>query len=230
MPNRQITPQRRGSLAGTGSPFGSGGRGGSLFDLHHQMNRLFDDLFDRGGLPATGASGSRATMSAPALEVHQTDDLVEITAELPGVREEDIDLQVEDGVLTLSGEKRSHRTDQEHGYSERSYGRFERTISLPANIDEDACRAEFRDGVLRIALPRAAEKQRGRKIPLGGTGVGGTQQVGQQQPAAHNDSKPAPSQMAAQKSPGSTGQQGSGGQGSGGQGSGGQGSSSQAGS
>jgi len=199
MANRQLTPYRRGSVA----PGGLGG--GSLFDLHRQMNRLFDDLFDTAPVAQSGTGGSGAMLSAPALEVHQSDDKLEITAELPGVRQEDIDLHVEDGVLTLSGEKRSERTDQERGYSERSYGRFERAITLPSNVDEEACRAEFKDGVLTITLPRAAEKQRGRKIPLGG---GGPQpQVGQQ---AHNDTHEPPRQQAAEQAKGSGGQQGTG--------------------
>src|SRR5690606_14294228 len=93
-----LTPRRRGSLV-TGGP-----SGGGLFDLHRQMNRLFDDLFDQHGDSGVYA---RAGMKTPALEIHQTDDRHEITAELPGVREEDIDLTVEDGVLTLRGEKKS---------------------------------------------------------------------------------------------------------------------------
>lgn len=203
MANRQVTPYRRGSLGGAGGP-GSPSGGGSLFDLHHQMNRLFDDLFDRG----SAAGQQRGQMlAAPALEVHQSEDKVEITAELPGVKQEDIDLHVEEGILTLSGEKRSERTDEQAGYSERSYGRFERTITLPPNVDEDACRADFRDGVLTITLPRAAEKQRGRKIPLGG---GGQQAGGRQGHQAHNDAHEPPRQQAASQSPGSTGQPGAG--------------------
>jgi len=139
---------------------------------------------------------------------------LEITAELPGVKQEDIDVHVEDGVLTLSGEKRSEKSDEQRGYSERSYGRFERTITLPPNVDEDACRADFRDGVLTITVPRAAEKQRGRKIPLGGGG----QQAGGQAPQtgslqahqAHNDAHEPPRQQAASQSPGSTSQPGAG--------------------
>ena len=153
-----LTPRRRGSHV-TGGP-----SGGGLFDLHRQMNRLFDDLFDQHGDSGVYA---RAGMNTPAMEIHQTDDRLEITAELPGVREEDIDLTVEDGVLTLRGEKKSSREDQERGYSERSYGTFERRLTLPSNIDEEACSADFKDGVLTITLPKA-EKARGRRIPLGG--------------------------------------------------------------
>lgn len=155
-----LTPRRRGTLAGSGL-----GGGGGLFDLHRQMNRLFDDLFDQDGDSGVYA---RPGMSTPAMDIHQGEDKIEITAELPGVREEDIELTVEDGVLTLRGEKKSSRDDQQRGYSERSYGTFERRLTLPSNIDEEACSADFKDGVLTITLPKSAEKARGRRIPLGG--------------------------------------------------------------
>lgn len=140
------------------------GSSGSIFDLHQQVNRLFDDLFDQ-----DGDSGfyARSGMSAPAMEVHRDGDKLEITAELPGVKEEDVDLTVQDGVLTLRGEKKSTRKDEERGYSERSYGSFERRITLPQDVDTDACSANFSDGVLTINLPISQEKSRGKRIPLG---------------------------------------------------------------
>ena len=161
-----LTPYRRRQPASTGSG------GGGLFDLHRQMNSLFADLFDQEG--DSGFFG-RSGMAAPAMDVHQDEQKVEITAELPGVKQEDIDLSVEDGVLTLRGEKKSTRKDEQNGYSERSYGSFERRLTLPANIDEDACTADFKDGVLTITLPKTAEKSRGRKIPLGSQQEGGSQ-------------------------------------------------------
>ena len=153
-----LTPFRRSYPAARGST------GGSLFDLHRQVNRLFDDLFDQ-----DGDSGfyARAGMAAPAMDIHQDDKQMEITAELPGVKEDDIDITIDDGILTLRGEKRCAREDTETGYRERSYGSFERRITLPANIDEDACAADFKDGVLTITLPKSEEKARGRKIELG---------------------------------------------------------------
>jgi HSP20 family protein len=190
MANGSLTPWRPRSLV-SGGPFGGGSLGtGSLFDLHRQMNRLFDDLFEGGGSSGGRAGGG---LSAPALDVHTDERQIEITAELPGVKQEDIELTVEDGVLTLSGEKKSERKD-ENGYSERSYGRFERRITLPSNVDEEQCSADFKDGVLHITLPRTEAKSRGRRIPLGG---GGAQQ---QRPEAQNDSNPTSRQEAAQES------------------------------
>ena len=188
----------RGYLApwrGSGSlaPIGpESGFGGSLFDLHRRMNRLFDNLLEQGD--GDGAALGRATLAPPALDIAQNDKQIEITAELPGVKEEDIDLSIEDGVLTLSGEKKSERKDEERGYSERSYGRFERRLALPSDIDDEQCSAEFRDGVLRIVIPKAAEKQRGRRIPLGG---GGAQP---NRPAeAQNDRQPPMQQAASEE-------------------------------
>lgn len=148
-----LSPNRRGTMAG-----------GSLFDLNRQINRMFDDLFDQ-----DGDSGfyARSGISAPAMDIHRDDDKIEITAELPGVKEEDIDLTVHDGVLTLRGEKKAARTDERRGYSERSYGSFERRITLPQDVDTDQCSADFSDGVLTITLPVNAEKARGKRIPLG---------------------------------------------------------------
>ena len=156
---RYITPLR---------PTASRSGGGSIFDLHRQMNRLFDDLLDNGTGGAAGGQGGALgqNASAPVMDVHQEDGRIEITAELPGVREEDIDLSVEDGVLILSGEKKSHREDSQGAYRERSYGRFERRITLPQNIDEQAIEADFEHGVLTVTLP-LAERQTGRKIQLG---------------------------------------------------------------
>lgn len=152
-----LTPFRSRTPATTGAA-------GSLFDLHRQVNRLFDDLFDQ-----DGDSGfyARAGMAAPAMDIHQDDKQLEITAELPGVRQEDIDITIDDGVLTLRGEKKSTREDKDTGYRERSYGSFERRITLPATIDEENCSADFKDGVLTITLPKSEEKARGRKIQLG---------------------------------------------------------------
>lgn len=197
MANGYLSPWRRGSLAA-----GRGLGGGSLFDLHRQMNRLFDDLFDRG---ADTDIATRQGMSAPAIDVLQDDDKIEITAELPGVREEDIELGIDDGVLTLRGEKKSSRTDEERGYSERSYGMFERRLTLPPNIDEERCSADFRDGVLTITLPKTAEKQRGRRIPLGGQQPQTIEAQGEQAPMQQAAQEPDRSR---QESEAQAGQQG----------------------
>jgi HSP20 family protein len=194
MANGSLTPWRGGSLT-SGGAFGTG----SLFDLHRQMNRLFDDLLERTPLADLG-SGTAAMTGWPQLEIEQQDDRIQIVAELPGVDEKDIELSIDDGVVSLTGEKRSERKD-EQGYSERSYGRFERRIALPSNVDEDKCSADFKNGVLTITVPRSEEKSRGRRIPLGQRGKES------QRIEAQNDYEP-PRQQAAEESGGSSQQEG----------------------
>lgn len=153
-----LNPYRRSPMRAR-----SGVGGGSLFDLHRQMNSLFEDLFDH-----DSEGGGTATMAAPMLDIHQDEKEIEITAELAGVSRDDIEITVNDGVLTICGEKRNKRDDSETGYRERSYGRFERRITLPQNVDEDRIEADYEDGVLTITMPKDEEKTRGRKIALGG--------------------------------------------------------------
>jgi len=132
--------------------------------LHREVNRLFDDVFSRWDLPALG-SGS-AQWSWPHVEVAERDDTVRVTAELPGLGERDVELSLEDNLLTIRGERRQENEDKERGYTERFYGRFERRIPLPAGIEPDKAAATFQDGVLTVTLPRSAEADNRRRIPI----------------------------------------------------------------
>ena len=136
-----------------------------VVSLRREVDRLFDDLF-RGTMPSLGFGGG--TVAWPSVEVSDTEREVRITAEVPGMSEKDVELLMEDGVLTLRGEKKSETEDKDRGYSERYYGRFERRIALPSNVDEQNAKAEFRDGVLSVTLPKSAEAERGRRIPING--------------------------------------------------------------
>lgn len=133
-----------------------------FLSLRREMDRLFDDFFRA---PMLG-SGFARSATWPTLEVKETDHEVRITAELPGMSEKDVELIVQDGLLTLSGEKKSEHEDKDRGWSERFYGRFERRIALPDGVDENACNANFRDGVLTVTLPKAEEARRSRRIPI----------------------------------------------------------------
>jgi HSP20 family protein len=133
-----------------------------LITLHQQVNRLFDDMLNGWGVPAVGG---RETWGWPSVEVSETDQELRLTAELPGMTEKDVNISVDDGVLVLSGEKKSESNDKDRGYSERVYGRFERVLPLPSDVDDSKIEARFKDGVLTVTLPRAAEK-RGRRIPI----------------------------------------------------------------
>jgi HSP20 family protein len=106
-------------------------------------------------------------MNWPTIDVAEREKDVRVTAELPGLEEDDVELHVEDNVLTLSGEKRSEIDDNERQYSERYYGRFERRIALPAEVDEDRASATFRNGVLTVTLPKTERaRQSTKRIPI----------------------------------------------------------------
>ncbi|UIJ46328.1 Hsp20/alpha crystallin family protein [Sphingomonas cannabina] len=138
--------------------------------LRTEIDRLFDDVAPARSFLNLGLGGFAPV---PALEMTSGDKAYRLTAELPGMKEEDIELSVAEGVLTLKGEKRS---EEEHGkdgrlLSERSYGSFARRITLPSDVDFDRIAAEFDKGVLTVTLPRNAEAvERTRKIAIGHKG------------------------------------------------------------
>lgn len=135
-----------------------------FFALHREMNRLFDDAFRSFGLAPFGREGGFAW---PSVEVSETDAEVKVTAELAGLEEKDIEVHVEDNVLTLKGEKRTESEDKERRYSERSYGRFERRVAL-GEVDEERASATFRNGVLTVTLPKLERaKDTSWRIPIG---------------------------------------------------------------
>jgi HSP20 family protein len=139
-------------------------QGSPFHSLRRELDRLFDDFF-RSPLPGAGFAGS-AMAAWPSLEVSETDDEVRITAELAGMKDKDVELLVQDGVLTLRGERKSEREDRDRGWSERSYGRFERRIALPDGIDEGRVAATFRDGLLTVTMPKSEQAQSVRRIPI----------------------------------------------------------------
>jgi HSP20 family protein len=136
-----------------------------LLSLHREVNRLFDDVFRGFGVPSLG--GLDRGLSWPNLELGETDKEVRIIAELPGLDEKDVDITLEEGVLTLRGEKKSEVEDKDRGYTERSYGRFERRIGLPRGIERDKASATFKNGVLTVVLPKSeAANENVRRIPV----------------------------------------------------------------
>jgi HSP20 family protein len=133
-----------------------------FFTLRREMDRLFDDA-----VRGFGMSGFSASFNWPNVDIVDRDKDVRVTAELPGLEEKDVELHVEDNVLTIRGEKHTEVDDSERRYSERSYGRFERRIALPAEIDEDRANATFRNGVLTVTLPKTqSARQQVKRIPI----------------------------------------------------------------
>jgi HSP20 family protein len=136
-----------------------------IVSLHREVNRLFDDVFRGFGAPAFGSI--ERSQSWPHVELGETADEIRVTAELPSLDEKDVDISLEDGALTLRGEKRAEVDDKDRGYSERSYGRFERRIGLPKGIDRDHASATFTNGVLTVTLPKTeAANENVRRIPV----------------------------------------------------------------
>jgi HSP20 family protein len=158
---RSLLPFRGGrSLDPTLDPF---------FSLHRDVNRAFEDMF-KGFGPTQDTWGGNA-IAAPRIDVKETEKGLEVSAELPGVDEKDIELEIDDDVLTIKGEKKLEKEekDEKTGYHlmERSYGSFARSIRLPYSVKPEAVTAEFNKGVLKVACPRPAEAvSASKRIPI----------------------------------------------------------------
>jgi HSP20 family protein len=142
--------------------------GWSAFDnLHREVDRVFDS-FHSGisfGLPEFPRFGWPA---APAVDFIETEKKYEISAELPGVDQKDINLKLENGALVIEGEKKFEKEKQEKGFSfsERRYGSFMRSFALPEGIDTSKIEAVFANGLLKVTLPKTAEAQKSEKIQI----------------------------------------------------------------
>jgi len=141
-----------------------------FFTLHREMNRMFDDVFRGFDLAPFGLSSR--TLDAfgwPQIDIDETDKEVRITAELPGLDEKDVSLEIANGVLSISGEKKSESEDKARRFSERYFGRFERRIPL-ADVDEDKVSAAFKNGILTITVPKSTEAKNVRRIAINRNG------------------------------------------------------------
>lgn len=152
---RDLTPWRARTTPAP-TPFDSG------FDsLRREMDRLFDS-FSRGfGMPSLGdgfGAGGNGFLN-PRLDVVETETGYEVSVELPGIEQKDLDVTVANGVLTLKGEKKAESESKDKGrlYAERSYGAFQRSLSLPADADESKIEAAFKNGVLTLTINKTAE-------------------------------------------------------------------------
>ncbi|MDJ1008117.1 MAG: Hsp20/alpha crystallin family protein [Paracoccaceae bacterium] len=124
-----------------------------LHSLHKEIDRVFDRFRDPEATSASDLAGKRVL---PALDIAETDDAIEITAELPGVAVEDLDVSITDGVLTLKGEKSVSREEKEKDYHlvERQYGAFRRSVPLGFTPDEGKVETRFSDGVLKLKIAK----------------------------------------------------------------------------
>ncbi len=132
-------------------------------ELHQQMNDLFDSFVEGFGLaPDTALDrANRTWMTAPNVDVSETDDEIRVTADLPGMDEKDIQVTLDQDVLTIKGEKKQEHEEKKRNYHlvERSYGEFYRTIPLPGAVQSEKIKASFKKGVLTVALPKVPESK-----------------------------------------------------------------------
>lgn len=126
--------------------------------LHREMNRLFDDVFRGFNAPFGSDRLFDRVANWPNVELSETDKEIKVTAELPGLDEKDVQVELANGVLAISGEKKTETEDKDRLFSERYYGRFERRIPVE-DVDEDKVSAAFKNGVLTITLPKVPQAQ-----------------------------------------------------------------------
>jgi len=142
--------------------------------FRREVDRLFDDFSGGMGRSPFGRSffdiepfrrAETVFGSVPAVDITQSDKGYEITAELPGMEDKDIEVKLANGVLTIRGQKQDEKEEKNKDYylRERSFGSFERSFQVPENIDTDKISAGFKKGVLTIMLPKSAEAQRAEK-------------------------------------------------------------------
>jgi HSP20 family protein len=174
MARNPLYPFRSGStLLGTGDPF---------LSLHRDVNRLFEDVFR--GAPGSGGhqQGGSGTIVNTRLNVSETQTEIRIRAELPGVTQDDVEVTLDDDVLTIRGEKRFEQKDEKENFHfvECSYGTFQRALRLPYPIDPEQVQATFEHGVLTITLPKTGRQERSRKIQVQSGGARQTTSSGGQ--------------------------------------------------
>jgi HSP20 family protein len=136
------------------TPF-SGAR--SVSRLRRDMDDLWGRFFDTSGLPAAQINGLSFN---PTVNVKETDNAIEVTAEVPGLKPEEIEVSLTGNILTLKGEKKEEKEETKGSYHlvERRFGSFSRSFRLPMDVDRDKVQARHKDGVLTISLPKATKE------------------------------------------------------------------------
>ena len=140
-----------------------------LRTLQEEVNRLFSTNMTR----AFDDEGIGRGAWAPSVDIYENKDQIVLEAELPGMKQEDFDLSIENNLLTLRGERKFEKTEETDNYHrvERSYGAFTRSFTLPQTVSAEGATAEYNNGVLRVTLPKR-EETKARRIQIAGTGTG----------------------------------------------------------
>ncbi len=139
---------------------------GQVASLQSEMARLMNQVLGS-TTPANGNGNGHASTWLPSVDVTHTDNEIVLSFDLPGLKEDDISVELEDNVLTVSGQReRKHEETKDNYYRyERRFGAFSRSVALPAGVSEDAIRADYQDGVLEIRVPKP-EEQKAKRIPI----------------------------------------------------------------
>ena len=140
-----------------------------LRTLQEEVNRLFSTNLTR----AFDDEGIGRGAWAPTVDIYENKDQIVLEAELPGMKQEDFDLSIENNVITLRGERKFQKTDETDNYHrvERSYGAFTRSFTLPQTVSAEGATAEYNNGVLRVTLPKR-EETKARRIQVSGASAG----------------------------------------------------------
>jgi HSP20 family protein len=161
---RDLIPWNRGR----GVSVRRGAEADPFVTLHREMNRMFDEVMRGFDLAPFGSDRVFDGGGWPKLEVSETDKEVKVTAELPGIDEKDVEVELTNGVLSIRGEKKTETEDKDRLFSERYYGRFERRIPVD-DVEEDKVAAAFKNGVLTVTLPRTPQaQQKVKRIAING--------------------------------------------------------------
>lgn len=140
-----------------------------LTSLQNRMNQLLSQSFPSfGGLGRGGEQPLTVSNFVPAVDVYEDEHSITVQAEVPGVNEKDLDVRLENNVLTISGERRMENEEKQDNYHriERSYGRFTRSFSLPSTVDADRVNAQFENGVLKVTIAKL-EEAKPKQIKIG---------------------------------------------------------------
>jgi HSP20 family protein len=158
-----------------------------LNSLQHEMNRLFASFFDT---PRPAEGGGSVARWLPAMDLVESDDHFILRADLPGLSEDDVSVELEDSTLTISGERNAEHDASEQGFYrlERAYGTFSRSLTLPKGVDSEGITASFDRGVLEVRIPKP-EVHKPKRVSIG---VAGKQPAIEGTEAAGSESSSAP--------------------------------------
>lgn len=138
---------------------------GNLYNVHNEIGKMFDDLFGSNG---TETDGDRVSWT-PKVDISETESSYEVYTDLPGVLKDDVQVSVTDNLLTIKGEKHQKQETENKNFHrvERRYGTFQRSFTLPRHVDTGNIKADYKDGILTLTIPKA-EEAKPKEIQIGG--------------------------------------------------------------